>query len=253
MEEKKRRETNGNLNCKIYSKLEKSSDICLVDIPKSRSYNSFSYVQTLMFLNKQSAIKSSSFECLFNNFFALGIKEVYSSSGTKVILLNTRVQNVLNLFSESLDFDNISPLCSLNSSLSFKGANIFSLLSNKSLRISPPEISILNKTLESITIFIYIKPLFLKFLCIDNLTFSDSSFASSSVNLLLDIISSAIANSSLLTNSFTTLARANSNSLLNSGDTSSLIVISSMNLDRERPYKKLSIAMPKEVLKWEMR
>ncbi len=266
---------------KVYVKLERASDICFVDIPKPRSNSSFSYVQTLMFLNKQSAIKSSSLECLPNNSLALGIKGLYSSSGTKIILFKTKAENALNLFSESLDFNNISSLCLINSSLSFKGANILSLLSNKSLRIFPPEIIILNKTLESIMsrnltkttpfmvwwflehpkderpsqtspfkarwrivfliTFIYIRPFFFKSLCIDSLTFSDNSSASFSVNLLSDIIFLAIANSNSLTSSFTTLAKATLNSCLNSDGTSTSIVISSTYLLEIIPYKKLSI------------
>ncbi len=63
----------------------------------------------------------------------------------------------------------------------------------------------------------------------------------SSVNLLLDNISLAIENSTLLTSCFNTLAKANSNSLLNSVGISILMQnSSSMNMLKKRDYIKLS-------------
>src|SRR3989344_5739323 len=54
--------------------------------------------------------------------------------------------------------------------------------------ISPREINVLNKTLESRTKFNYINPSFFNFLYIESLTFFDNSSASFSVNLDLDTI-----------------------------------------------------------------
>ena len=127
------------------------------------------------------------------------------------------------------------------SSLTFNLANICKLISNKSLRISPLEISVLNKTFESITTSIYIKPFFLKSLCIDNLTLSDNSSASFSVNLLFDIISRAIDNFNLSTISLTTLANASLNSFLILIGISNLTIISSMKSNNDKDYKKLAI------------
>ena len=102
----------------VYAKSESDSDICFVDIPKPRSNNSFSYVQNLSDFERQRATKSSSLECLPNNSFALTIYESNSSEGMNVILSKISIENVSNSSEESFDFDNISGLCSKNSSLS---------------------------------------------------------------------------------------------------------------------------------------
>ncbi len=224
-----------------YSVVERADDISFVEMPNPNLNIRDSYVQNLSDFERQRATKSSSLECLPNNSFALTIYESNSSEGMNVILSKISIENVSNSSEESFDFDNISGLCSKNSSLSFNGANICKLISNKSLRISPLEISVLNKTFESITTSIYIKPFFLKSLCIDNLTLSDNSSASFSVNLLFDIISRAIDNFNLSTISFTTLANASSNSFLNLSGISNLTIISSMKSNNDKDYKKLAI------------
>ncbi len=219
------------------------SFICFVDIPKPISNNNFSYVHSLIPLDKQSAIKSSSFVCLFNSCLAFGMNAMYSSNGTKVILLNNSMENLLKLSSESFDFNNISSSCLINSSSSINGANVLNLRLNNNFRISPLEINVLNRILESITTSIYNHPFFLRDLCIDNLILSDNSSAFPSVNSLFEMISSAIASSNLSINSCTILANANSNSLLNSGAISILKQISTILNENKMNYINVSVLL----------
>ncbi len=165
--------------------LDNCSDICFVEIAMPMSNNKDSYVHSGMFFAKQRATKSSSFSCLPSNCFALGINDLYSSNGTILILLNNNSTVFSNSASYNPDFDKISSLFLKNSSFNFCGAYNLSLsLKNRSI-ISPPEIKVLNNMFESTPASIYISPLFFKSLCIDNLTLSDNSSASFSVNLLL--------------------------------------------------------------------
>ena len=89
-----------------------------MDIPIPILNNKSSYVQILISLDNANATKSSSFVCLSNNSLALGINDLYSSNGEKVILFNIKKENLSNLSFESFDFFNISCLCLINSSLS---------------------------------------------------------------------------------------------------------------------------------------
>lgn len=233
----------------IYIGIEDNvSEISLVEIPNPILKSKSSYVHNLSFFDKQRAMKSSSFSCFLNSFFALEIKDLYSFKGIKVILFRIKENNLSNLSSESFDLDNISSLFFINSSLSLRGANIFNLVLNNSFNISPLEINVLKNIFESITTckdFIYTNSCSFNCLCIDNLTLSDNSSASCSVNLLLETISSAIDSSKLLTNSLTTLVNANSNSFLNSGSISTLIQTSSILTDNRGDLDYLSFSIGK--------
>src|SRR3989338_3832403 len=107
----------------IYTFSESAFDICSVDIPKPILNNNSSYVQSLAFLYKQSAINSSSFVCSLSNSLAFWIKGLYFSNETNSIILNNSAANSLNSSSDNLVLFKISLLCLRNSSFSLSGAN----------------------------------------------------------------------------------------------------------------------------------
>ena len=220
--------------------LYNSSAICLVEIPNPISNNNFSYVQTLMPLAKQSAIKSSSLACLPRSCLALGKNFSYFSNGMNSMHLKTSDVNLLNDSSESLDFFMISSLLFKNSSFNLSGAYNFSESSKIKFIISPCEISILNNTLASNTTSIYINLTDLSLLCMDNLILFDNSSASFFVNSDLETISFAMDNSKDLTNCFTILANAISNSVFNSTGISTLITTSDILVKEDSDYINLS-------------
>lgn len=172
----------------LESSLLSSFDICLVDIPKFLSKINFSYVQIKQFNFNAKATNSTSLTCFFSSSLDLGMNSLYSYDGTNLTILKIDEINLLNPNSEILDLDNISFLLFKNSSFIFWGVNNSRFLLNINLIISPPEINVLNNTLESRTTFNYIEPSFFKFLYIESLTFLDNSSASLSVNLDLDTI-----------------------------------------------------------------
>ena len=174
---------------KAYSSLSlNSSATSFVEMPTPILNSNSSYVQTLAFFNKPNATNSISFSCEPSNSFALGIKDWYSSNKTKLILLTSIKNNLSNSSGEILDLRDISSLLLENSSLKISGAKILRSKLNKSSKILPCEISARNSTFESITTFIYIKPLFFNLSCIDDLTLSENSSASSYVNFDLETI-----------------------------------------------------------------
>ena len=220
--------------------LDSCFEICLVEIPIPMSNKSDSYVHNEIFFDKQSATKSSSLVCLPSNSFASASDFLYLSNGTKVILSKIKEDKILSSSSDNLDLDNIPCLLLRNSCLSLNGANSDNLSWNIKSIISPCEINILNSTLASSTASIYINPSNLSCECIDDLTLFDSSSASFSVNLDLEMISLATESSNSLTNDCINLAKANSNLSLNSEGTSTLTLISAMSEDNNQGYLKLS-------------
>ena len=193
---------------KVYSS-QRLSEMSLVETPKPISNSKDSYVHTFKFLDKQSAIKSSSFSCLPSNSFALGINAAYSSNGTNIIFSNNNEASSLNSDSDNLDLASISALLFKNSSLSFKGAKRANLLSNKSLIISPCEINVLNSTLASRTASIYNNPLCFNFLCIEDLTLLANSSASFFENFDLETIFLNFSNDSASFSCFKNSSLAN--------------------------------------------
>ncbi|MCF7910500.1 SUMF1/EgtB/PvdO family nonheme iron enzyme, partial [Candidatus Pacearchaeota archaeon] len=226
------------MKIKIYE--DNFSDNSFVEMARPVLNNLDSYVQREISLDKQRAMKSSSFACSFNNCFALESESLYLSNEMNLILLNISEDNRLKSSSESLDLDNISCLLLRNSCLSFNGANNCNLSLKMISNISPEEINVLNSTFASSTTFIYINPLFSRSDFIESLTLLDNSSTSCSVNLDLDTISFATDNSSSLVRDFIKLAKTNSNLSLNSAGMSNFILISSINNPKSEEYLSLS-------------
>jgi hypothetical protein len=216
------------------------SEICLVEIPRLILNINDSYVQKEISFDKHNATKSSSFVCSPRSCFAFGNDFLYLDNGTNSILLNINEESILNSSSESFDLDNISSLLLTNSCLSFSGANNFKFSSKINLSISPCEINILNNTLASSTMSIYINPSDFSCECIDNLTLFAKKSASFSLNLDLEIISLATENSNSLTKESINLAKTNSNLSLNSAGISTLMFISSIDKKNDNKYINLS-------------
>ena len=158
-----------------------------------------------------------------------------SPFGTELIFPFIISQSAFNSLYDSPDKSFILDLCFSNSSNKYSG-EYNSAESEKMISLVIPfPISPVNNTVASITNFnpIYFSSGYnsLYFLCNDALTSSANLFASSSVNLDLEIISLAAENSISLTKDFIDFDNTNSNLSLNSSGTSTLIFISAMNGD----------------------